>query len=383
MQVTESPKLLVSAKDPASAYSVIPLIQQLILDARFDFHIVAEPPASRIFKDHLDLRSFKYSEISPCKNVESLNLIASNLISEIKPDLVLTGISGPDYGIDEAIITKFSLNRKNSSYSLQSYWGDININSDTFANTFFVLDDFAARVTKNKIQTRCIVTGSPRYDNYHNIDHLQLKNDYRLSLLDQRKAKIIGFYGQPLDNVPGYKETLLDFSVALKALPQDCLLIYRPHPKECQRQREWTFNTLASSGLAIEFDDELDVEYGLCGCDLVISAFSSCGYDAQQLNLRSRQPLGVSVYLMFNSQLVNWYESYSGFSDIPMCSNYMAVQITDKAKLSTQIIESLTSLFNEKSWHSIKDNFPIFGNASCKIIDILYQDWINLNTHNA
>ena len=45
-----------------------------------------------------------------------------NFLDKIKPDIILTGINGPKYNIDEVIIN-LSKKRNIKTYSIQNFWG--------------------------------------------------------------------------------------------------------------------------------------------------------------------------------------------------------------------------------------------------------------------
>ena len=153
--------------------------------------------------------------------------------------------------------------------------------------------------------------------------------------------------------------------------------VYRPHQKESQDLQKWTKENLRLSGKALVLDNNEEIEPGLCGCDLVVSAFSTCCYDAQQLIKSSLSPLGVPVYLMFNPNLINWYKTYTKLDNIPMTESGMAVEIIDSTTM-TQTMSSILQYESQRAcWESIRNNFPDSANVSKKIVNIIYKNYKN------
>ena len=121
--------------------------------------------------------------------------------------------------------------------------------------------------------------------------------------------------------------------------------------------QKWTKETLQLSGKEVVVDNAAKIEPSLCGCDLIVSAFSTCCYYAQQIIKSFASPLGVPVYMLFNPQLVLWYKKYTKLHFLSMTVSGMAVEITD----STTMTKTLNSLLDRESqracWESIKNYF--------------------------
>ena len=368
--------LLITARDPATAFTVCVLLKTLDKDERFRVHIAAQHPAYEIFKKNIVASKVTLYKFSEFQNDDLMLETAHNLLLEISPDVILTGISGPDYGLDEAMLS-IAPKSKYGPYALQSYWGDINKNLSGRAKTYFVNDSFAARLTHKRTTGHINIVGSLKHELYSDIDIKYLRDNFRDSLCKNSKVNIIGFYGQPLEDINGYKETILSFSQSILELENDILIVYRPHQKESQDLQKWTKEKLQLSGKELVLDNNEEIEPSLCGCDIIVSAFSTCCYDAQQLIKSSLTPLGIPVYLMFNPHLVDWYKKYTKLDNIPMTESGMAVEITD----STTMTQTMSSMFGYESqracWESIRNHFPDSMNASKNIVNVIYKNYKN------
>ena len=98
------PSLLITARDPSSAYAVNVLLEENANDDRFNIHLLVQHPAFNILKKFANT-GVKVTEFIQCKNDETLLHSAKRIIEQINPDIVLVGISGPGYGVDEAVLT--------------------------------------------------------------------------------------------------------------------------------------------------------------------------------------------------------------------------------------------------------------------------------------
>lgn len=371
----EKIKLLVSARDPATAEAVKILIKSILNDGCFDLQIVAQEPAYSsllVMEEQIEDRLHFYPHHG---NVTYLIESSKEFVERISPDIIMTGISGPDAGIDEAILTIASQS-KFSPYALQSYWGDVNKFLPALAQTYLVLDDFAAKKTAEITGKRTVVVGSLKHEGYENLNPIELRKLYRNKIKKENNQLLIGFLGQPLEGVNGYAETVSMFSETVKMMQPDSTIIYRPHPKESHSLKQWTihqFNGMRTSLLISDTTDK--IEPFLSGVDVVASAFSTCGYDLQQILRFSSQPLGVPIYLMMNSELKSWYQSFTNLDSIPMTANGMAVVVYSKDDLKDFLRATTINQQRKLCWKSVKKGFPSVKSSSSQIIKLLKEDY--------
>lgn len=349
----EKIKLLITARDPATAGAIRPLIDSISSDSRFQAEIVAENPAFKLLLPNAEERNIPISLFPQCLNKQEMVAYCRELISGKKPDAVLTGISGPDVGVDEGVLTalgEFSV----PSYSIQSYWGDINETLTGRPQTIFVIDDYAAKVTRKRCQAEIVITGALKYADFGKKDPLTIRKQFSDAVVRTPDEKLLGFFGQPLSAIKGYYKTIEKLARIINEIEIKCRIVYRPHPKETEKNRCEILSLFQANGLRVILDENEDVLPALCGVDIVISAFSTCGYDAIYLNRLSPQPLNTTLFLTFDQQLSYWYKEYTKLLRIPMASEGIVTDVSRGDELENAINRGLDSQYQKKVWKKIK-----------------------------
>ena len=116
-------RILVSARDAGAAHSLVPVLMMLQHKPDFDLQLVATGPALQIFASAgLTAQNFSHraAASSTGENASHLIKAASDLIARYKPNLILTGLSGSDAGIDEAL--HVAAGEKIPTVALQDFW---------------------------------------------------------------------------------------------------------------------------------------------------------------------------------------------------------------------------------------------------------------------
>jgi hypothetical protein len=374
MNILRSPRILLTARDPSSAEAMRILRRAMLQDRRLEVCIATQEPAYRILNDDSVIPNNNLFIPTSSNRVELVNF-ASKLIADFSPDIVLTGISGPDFGIDEAVLS-VAPQRKFSPYALQSYWGDMNVALQANPKTYLVIDDFAARLTETRTQERVVVVGSLKHSSYGLIDTLSSRRVFRDRIGVDGETCVVGLFGQPFGIDHPYRRTIEAFAeVVGRSAPVGTKFIYRPHPKEISEQTEWTTNLFSRYKLNFQLNEDNTLEHALCGCDYIVSAFSTCGYDLQQLLRNSNAPLGSPVYLMFERDLVSWFKQYTKLTKIPMSDRGMAIVVSNASSLPF-LFESYAVQRNRQTcWENIVRHFPKNCGSPTKIIDMLLANF--------
>jgi len=347
-------KLLITVRDPATAISFKKLLPALIAHSEFNCRVLCQAPATEIlaeFKQQLDW--FAVDEAT----------LKQHFI-DFKPDIILTGISGPDTGIDEAALLqakKLGIH----SFALQSFWGDINQASQAVPDTAFVLDDEAKKITSSRYpQIRSIAIGSIKHIDYHQFDALKQRQIVRPPLVilasgDISEDLVLGFYGQPILNVPGYFKTIEGLVRQLKKWQRPFQLIYRPHPKESAESQTKTILLFKQAfGNKATLDSQQDIKNSLVACDLVLSAFSTCGFDNLYLNEMAKKPFNTSVYLWFEPELIKWWQDYSQLKEMPLISEDLLLAVNTENSLLPILEQGLLESVKQRLWQNAKQKLP-------------------------
>lgn len=364
-------KLLVTARDPATAVSFQILIPKLVSHPNFEICVLAQQPAASILQNV----GSKVIEFKPEASFDLKIKKAEQVIRTFQPDALLTGISGPDLGVDEAAL-KVAEQMCVESYALQSFWGDINQVSGAVPHNAFVLDDEAIRLTKQRYpQIRCIPIGSIKHAEFKEYDVLALRQEKRQDLLDQN-AVIIGFYGQPILEIKGYFETIEAMVKQLTAWQRSFRLIYRPHPKESEELFSKTLQLFKEAfGDSVWVDTEQDIVSSLIKTDLVVSVFSTCGFDNLYLNEISETPFNSSVYLWFEKDMIKWWQDYSGLTDMPLISEGLLLSVDKEANMLDVFEQGLTNHTRHQLWLKAKQHLPDASLAVQTVINTLLEDF--------
>ena len=366
--------MLITARDPASANDIFTILPDLLNSKKFKVKIVAQNPAYTIIKNKFT-NHFKSELLLVEFNVtinESIDIVSS-IFDNFKPQFLLTGISGPvDYGVDEiALKTAYMYDNagyKINTFSIQSYWGDLNKNLGVLAETIFVLDKFAKRATLEKCnKCNVVVTGPLQVKKYSNLDIMHKRDTIRKKL-NNDEVKIIGFFGQPLFEYEWYKETIEKFFKALVGLHLPFRILYKPHPKETCESIRWTIKRIENIQNNFILVNKLDILDVLPATDLVVSLFSTAGYDLQNILAQSPIAFSTPMYLFHEQGCREWFKEYCQLDEIPMSHDDMALVVTQSSELPLVINQGLDKEVQFRCYQSIKNNLP-FGDESA--VDIV------------
>ena len=369
--ISKPPEVLISARDPATAHAVCALLRYAQTGDRLQFSILAQSPALEILQQaELAVRLYPFPSQS---DTEQLLTAARAALEQHRPEMILSGVSGPDCGVDEALLTA-GREQGLPCYALQSFWGDVNDTLGAVAETFFVLDQQAARLTRQRYPVRTVPIGSLKHANYAAFDISGMRQQQRAKLKLQPEQQLIGVFGQPLGQLPGYLETLQHLALKLSSRPRSDTVLYRPHPKETETQRDKSLTILQQSGLKVQLDSDPQVERSLCACDVVVSAFSSCGLDALYLNALSPQPLNSVLYLLFNPELRRWYHSYTRLNELPPVTAGMTLLCTEPNELASTLQHALQPQTRQQCWEKSRLLSPP-QQAAQTIIETLMADY--------
>jgi len=288
------------------------------------------------------------------------------------PDVILAGTSGPGEGVDEALLA----NSGNiPSYVIQDFWGRVNNLLGGKNSTYFVIDDEAAQLSRKLHRVETIVTGMPKYTAYSKIDTVSVRKRLRDTLCDNPEERIITFFGQDQWYLKGYSKTLKKFAEAVKRLDIPVSVFYRNHPKEHESRLKQACAVMSSVGVTCKPASEFTTEEWLVVSDVVCCVFSSSGYDQIMFNRVSYEPLGVVVYLMFESELIGMYKNLMGIDYLPPLKRQYAFCVGHSGQLDQVLNESLHIETPKKHWQNIQDSVLMPDSASTSILNNIYQSF--------
>lgn len=357
-------RLLVSARDYGAAVGIRELARVAIADKRFRMHIVADEPAASYLAAHdVSFEQVCLGSVRDMSAADTLLKSAQELLASWPCDALLASLSGPGAGIDEALLKVASTL---PTFALQDYWGDVNQVLGQPAGTYLVVDSCAAKITQARSESRAVVVGSVKHCRMDQYNVMMLRKRFRDKLNIKGNQSVAVVFGQPLWDVGGYRETLAEFAEALHKSAPETLCLYRSHPAE---QRELL--RLWKDTRDVNWSDPPGgpLEEALCGADLVVSVFSSCGLDQLMLSRNSSRPLGTVIYLLHEPRIRQFVGEYTGLDYIPAAAAGCALEARAGTDLKHLISEALEQNCRTALWQKTREKIPNPTDAPMRVLD--------------
>lgn len=310
-------KALFSARDANAAEQLIAILSTNSDLECLDVTVVADGPA----RDRLrsaGIPAHRGPGLSVCgqEDADALLGAARALYRSIKPRIVVTGLSGPDAGVDEALIHVSEV----PSVAVQDYWGDVNLALGRPADTYLVTDRFAKGITEAKVDVKAVITGQPKYSQFLTRSVAERIDHVRRTLKIRSERSLMVFAGQPLWHEPAYARVVSAVAKSFAAMTHraacDPHFLYRPHPRESFeniRNAELEFEAL---GLSFDTADQLDIVDIAAAANVLITCFSQTAFDKVMINRISETPAGVALYVM-PPPIMSLYRRLTGLESLP------------------------------------------------------------------
>lgn len=357
-------RLLLSARDPGAAAH----IREVALAASARADIVPVIAASGAAYPILVAAGLAPIEV-PVQVGDAWLQRAAEVIAQWDPQAILVGASGPDCGLDEALVACAG---GRPSYLLQEFWGDLNPGWNRTADTVFVVDEDAALATARRTKARLVVVGNGKYTAYDALDPVALKRDARARLGIVPGRLVVGYYGQGGLDWPGYGAMVARLAEAIAEAIPDALVVLRPHPKESEAVRRASQATFAACGLNSVADPAPTIEESLCACDVVCTSFSTCAVDFYYLSRRAPHPLGSVVQLLYQEDWMEAYRRYTGLPDVPLAG--LGLPVGDASQLASVLERAARPDIREKLWQGVRTKLPPPSQAARVILDTIVDD---------
>jgi hypothetical protein len=335
-------KVLASARDPGSAGHIQAVVEALAADDRFQVEILAASPAFEALRGG-PVRTHRFqlpdgSDYQPSE-AEHAPLLgaARRWLRRIAPDVVLTSMSSFGVSVDEALQACAAV----PTFSLQDFWGDVNLGLGRPAETCLVMDEFAAELTRRRWNLCAVPVGAPKYARYRRLDVAQLRSRFRSRVGDAGRL-LIGWLGQsPL--VPGHEASFRSMLRLRESLPDGATLVLREHPKFPELCE---VHALAASRAGFHvFDASADpeVEGCLAACDLLLTPFSLTALDHAYLTANSPRPLGTVVFVLTSPELRQFVHAQCGFLLFPTLRAGIGRAVLDPETLLPTCLQQLSA----------------------------------------
>jgi len=260
-------RILFTSSDPGSAQQNNSIAKYIKKRKNSLIGYISSQVAEEYYQVNFDESlSFKKNEIISKRVIQ-------NRIVKFNPDFIILGLSENNNNIDY-IACQIARKLKIESGSIQDYYGYIgSFDQKVKPNHFFVIDDYAKRLTKKKILKDCnvLITGSPKHYEYFNKIDDFLNNYKKINIRDSR----IIFFSQPI-SISGIKNNLEIFCKSINHIDSTIKINIKPHPLDISNDyyvklsRNYNINII---------NNDYSVELLLLYFDHIFTCFSTVAYD--------------------------------------------------------------------------------------------------------
>jgi hypothetical protein len=364
-------RLLVTARDVAAALHLVQVARAAQGDARFDVSIAAQEPAAHHFAAAgFDLQRLPALSVTSAQEpaADRLRQTARSVLQQHHPDAVLVGLSTPfDAGLDEAVLAETTV----PSSLLQDFWGEQNLILGRGADQILGIDAQAAERNAARYAVPTVVVGSPRHAAYAGLDIGGIRARMRASIGIKPQERVIGFFGQALHSLAGYRRTIEHFIASARELGPGIRVTLRPHPRESHEQRRETEALFEHSGLAVTLDTSANVESALAACDVVVSLFSICTFDASYLNRFASEPVAVPMSLLFDQEIADYCRQHGNYIDFSHHTLGLVIPVYQAGELVTALGTAATPAACREAWARAHRFLPDPSQAPQNVLDAI------------
>lgn len=340
----QPPRLLFSAANPGAAKLILAALKHIVTDSRIHLiGVIAQQAAIQILQPFCKEKNIQFYPVSNLRwiNVQELSstevtIELEKLINRLAPDAVLTGLSGPDLGIDEWLID-FARKRNWLTYSLQDAPGWVVKGISGPASTYFTQHkQHNSQTLQNPHVYRAITVGSLKSLAF---DEFSIK-----TIQPQTKHRKILFLGQPLWHLSGYKKTLTQFAEIIKKTNYGPV-VYQPHPLESH------ILIKKNMGANLKLNSELTYEESLISYTIIASCFSTGLQDVVYLTQQLKLNPPKLIYCLYQKDIRNFFITNSQSLETTMQEQAHAFFITKQPKVThlNKILEQTQKINIEKN----------------------------------
>jgi hypothetical protein len=342
------PRLLFSARDPGAAGHVGEVARHALSSGGLDVRFVAQPPAYGLWTDAgLEVQAVAAAPVSSFASAGELLAEARSILARLQPDAVVTGLSGPDAGIDEALHQVSSA----PVFAIQDFWGDVNLVLPRRPDGFFVVDEEAERLTRKRVSGEVFVSGAPKHARLGHIDVIAERHRARALLGELRP--VFGLFLQPLKHLPDYMASMRASIAAVARISPSSVCLVRAHPKAPHDAGAMVAFAHAL-GLRAQDVSTWPLERALLACEVVLTATSTIVTDVLAMARMSGEPAPGIVHVLADS-VRDELRTYGELDRLPILAMDLAEEATNSAE---SIIAALLQALDPKRRIDIAARLP-------------------------
>jgi hypothetical protein len=356
----------------AGALHLVEVARAAVRDSRFDVVVVAQQPAATHFTNAgLAVRVVAWPTVKTADvpEAQALRSAARTLLDDIKPDVVLTGLSTPfDASLDEAILAEARV----PTALYQDFWGEQNLILGRGADHIFAIDEQAAERNLARFGRPSTVVGSARHAAYASLDIAASRRRVRTAIGITGDRRVVGFFGQALHRLPGYRRTVEHFIASMSAMQGKARLILRPHPREDAEQRRQTESMFREAGLEAVSFTEGPVEDAIAASDVVVSLFSICTFDTAYLNRFANEPVAVPMSLLFDEEIAAYCRQHGNYFDFAHHTEGLVKPVYQASDLPAALETALLPATCRDVWERAHRYLPDPAQAPQRVLDQMH-----------
>ncbi|MGE0040263.1 MAG: hypothetical protein AB7H88_04060 [Vicinamibacterales bacterium] len=334
-------RVLLSTRDPGGAGHVVVLLEALRARGGCEVLAVASGVALRLLREAGESpRAFALPDGRDCiqagESAAPLLSAARAVLDELAPDAVVTSASSYGVGVDEALVAEAGV----PTFTIQDFWGDVNLGLERPPRLYFVMDDYAVTLTRERWGLPAMAVGSPKHGRYARLDVAGLREATRARHGIGPGQPVVGFFGQAPD-IPGHEaayEALLHAVAGLSPRPR---FVLKDHPKFSEGHVAHARAARAHGLDVIDASDALQVEPWLAACDVVVTPFSLSALDHAYLSAFSPAPIGSTLYLLPNPDLQASMDRMCGMPEFPTVARGLGHVARDPARIGPLLASAL------------------------------------------
>lgn len=374
------PTVLFSGRDPGGVGHILALLQGFRDDGRFEVEVVASGVALAMLEQSGEHpRSFTMSSgldyLESGQDTAPLIAAAKGLLDQMRANAVIASLSSFGVGIDEALVASCEA----PSFVMQDFWGDVNMGLGVPADTYFVIDEYAAQLSRSRWGVKAISVGSPKHSRYQFIDVDLLRRESRRSLGVSDGQPVIGFFGQS-SRIPGHEAAFKDLARAIAKMECQPLFLLREHGKFANDRHAHLDFANAIGLTTVDVTGKSTAETWLAACDVVVTCFSSCAYDHAYLSAYSSEPIGTTLYLLCNPDIQASAVELCGFLEPPNVTQGLGKVARDPASIGPLLEQGLTTLERDR-YHTASKRLPK-GNSPLRAITNTVAQTLGVPSHS-
>ncbi|MCO6050150.1 hypothetical protein NGM99_10140 [Mesorhizobium sp. RP14(2022)] len=256
-------------------------------------------------------------------------------LREKRVEAVICGVSAfHSDGIDE--LTMLAARQEGiPTFAMQDFWGDVKQVGGISCDHYLVIDDAAARLTRQRSTSHVKVIGSPKHGGFSELNARELRVRLRRRLGLSAEGLVVGYFGQNLIGMAGYSQVIMDVAASVRAT--GATLLFRPHPREDGAAVSATLSMFRTAGVQPVLTEVGPIEEPLVMIDAAISCFSTVGLDAIHLT-RSAPCLGpMVIYADYPSDIAKYWRHHGRIDSLPLVETGVALEAKNGIELALAV----------------------------------------------